>query len=334
MPESLDIESKEFFELLTDALRAGPGSPQWHQAVETLKGEQGGNMDEYALLYQAREHLESGKGYREVRAGPGFTRKVMEAVDEESRGTIRKGPSTATWIAIFCGLVVVAMLGVLAWSIVQGKLGEQEAIKRLEQTIFADAWISTNFETATGGEQWQAIGSLPLSVGHGLAPTSQPVDTKADYVGGGLSVAFPVPADQSYAVEATIRMPAGTNDGTIVQLFVSDEAKFAEDRGTTAHELVCMIQNGLVKVARPDGSVVDTELAVAGLAQPVLLRIAFNRDAAAVDAGGKRVWAGGNQLNHDRPRHVGVRFLQRGGGAGAGNGSSPVVESLRVMRPK
>jgi len=37
MARAAEIESDPFFELLTDALRAGPGSPQWHQAVQRLR---------------------------------------------------------------------------------------------------------------------------------------------------------------------------------------------------------------------------------------------------------------------------------------------------------
>ena len=56
--------------LLTEALRAGPGSPAWHQAISTLRADQP-EMAEYKMLLTAREHLESGRRYRSVRAGSG-----------------------------------------------------------------------------------------------------------------------------------------------------------------------------------------------------------------------------------------------------------------------
>jgi hypothetical protein len=324
----MDIESQEFFVLVTDALRAGPGSPQWHQAVVALREKQGG-MDEYAMLYQAREHLESGKGYREVRAGPGFTRRVMDAVDQESEGGPKRGPSTATWIAIVSAVALVVIAGVVALLIVPGRLGQQEAVKQLEQTYFVEPWMTTNFDSASSGQQWQLIGSLPVSVEHGLTPaTTQPARSK-DYVGGGVASAWPLPADKSFAIEATVSAE-GAGDDTITQVFVSDDSKFSEDRGASGHEVACMIQNGVAKVALPDGTVVDSGLKVASLPQPILMRVAFNGGAAAVDVGGKRIWIGGNQLDRETPRHVGVRFLQRG----AGNATAPVVQSLRVMRPK
>ena len=86
----LDFESSQL-QLLTDALRAGPGTPEWRAALETLDSAGGG--DEYKLLYAARERLASGRRYREVRAGAGFTRKVFESIEEESTGTAKPLPS-------------------------------------------------------------------------------------------------------------------------------------------------------------------------------------------------------------------------------------------------
>ena len=90
-----NIESEQMMTLLTDALRAGPGSPEWHQAVGLLRA-QNGDVDEYKLLYAAREHLESGKEYRSVRAGPGFTRKVFNEIEQDPQG--RKRPGTGSLI--------------------------------------------------------------------------------------------------------------------------------------------------------------------------------------------------------------------------------------------
>ena len=88
---TLDFESDQFLQLLTDALRAGPGSPEWHEAVETLRTNGIEQKDEYRLLISARENLEKGKEYRSVRAGPGFSRKLNEALDTES--TSKKSPA-------------------------------------------------------------------------------------------------------------------------------------------------------------------------------------------------------------------------------------------------
>ena len=84
---TLDFESDQFLALLTEALRAGPGSPEWHEAVETLRSDGSHDMDEYRLLIAARENLEKGKDYRSVRGAgvfeeaercPGYRRGFKE----------------------------------------------------------------------------------------------------------------------------------------------------------------------------------------------------------------------------------------------------------------
>src|SRR5258708_39311279 len=84
MPETVDLQSEQFMTLLTDALRSGPGSPEWHQAVKALRASNQ-NVDEYQLLYAARERLEAGEGCRSVRAGPGFTRQGVAGGGGEGR---------------------------------------------------------------------------------------------------------------------------------------------------------------------------------------------------------------------------------------------------------
>jgi len=64
MAETLDFESDLQLVALTDALRAGPGSPEWRDAVARIRAQGGDQADEYLLLCTAREHLASGKSYR------------------------------------------------------------------------------------------------------------------------------------------------------------------------------------------------------------------------------------------------------------------------------
>ena len=80
MPTEIDTNDP-FLTLLTDALRAGPGSPEWHQAVSQLKVS-GENVDEYKLLIEAREALESGRDYRSVRAGAGDRSDTVDCWEE------------------------------------------------------------------------------------------------------------------------------------------------------------------------------------------------------------------------------------------------------------
>src|SRR3712207_4215921 len=103
MPHA-NAEADPMFRLLTDALRAGPGSPEWHQAVARLKlsdGAQDPSLDEYQLLIEARAHLERGKGYKSVRAGAGFTRKLFEDIERgDGPGGATRGLPTAHIVAV------------------------------------------------------------------------------------------------------------------------------------------------------------------------------------------------------------------------------------------
>src|SRR5260370_130598 len=115
MAQQADIEKDPFLILLTDALRAGPGSPEWREAVSKLKTA-GENGDEYRLLVEARESLESGKDYRSVRAGPGFTKKLLTNIDREQPPAKRTVP-VAGLIAILAGAVILAVLSVVVYEL-------------------------------------------------------------------------------------------------------------------------------------------------------------------------------------------------------------------------
>src|SRR5439155_5586175 len=110
----LDFESAQL-ELLTEALRAGPGTPQWRDAmasIETVPGASAG-ADEYKLLCAARERLASGRQYREVRAGGGFTRKVFDAIENEE--SVASSPSRALLSAnVIAAISAAAILAILA----------------------------------------------------------------------------------------------------------------------------------------------------------------------------------------------------------------------------
>ncbi len=109
MTDSPDI-SDPFLQLLTDALRAGPGSPEWHQAVAKLKTGDQTNADEYQLLLSARQNLESGRGYREVKPGAEFTRKILTSIENEPAKKSRRIP-TANIIAGLGMFIILFVVG-------------------------------------------------------------------------------------------------------------------------------------------------------------------------------------------------------------------------------
>src|SRR3954447_24416843 len=132
------VESDPFFTLLTDALRAGPGSPEWHQAVTKLRSEGANGRDEYKLLTEARAHLESGKDFRSVRAGADFTRRLLTRLEDEPTG--RAGTQTANVIMIVSALAILGVLALVAVLLSRGGSSErpQEPGANLATMYFPD----------------------------------------------------------------------------------------------------------------------------------------------------------------------------------------------------
>src|SRR5687768_6077540 len=157
----LDFESSQL-QLLTDALRAGPGTPEWRAALESIKsgGGSGAGSDEYKLLYAARERLASGRQYREVRAGPGFTRRIFEAIeDEEAEGVTPRALPAANLIAAVSALVILGVLAMVVWLIVPAGDARLQPGGDLSQTYFVNRIAETTFDAGIGAD-WIAFGKL------------------------------------------------------------------------------------------------------------------------------------------------------------------------------
>ena len=337
-----DIESNPLFGLLTDALRAGPGSPEWHQAVGRLRADGLADSDEYRLLVAVRENLESGRDYRSIRAGPGFTRKVMEAVDRERQqggNRPRAGLPVANVIAVLSGVVILGLLATLAYRLFPrgGGAGGEQTIEELEQTFFPTEVAAARFEgTVPAG--WRTVGGLPLEPGKvGLrpAPATQPAvaaDTRpAEPVGGAALAPAALPADEPFAVVVQLK-PGRPTEDLIVQVFVSAEGDFSSDKATSSNELVWLIQGSKQKVIVGDRVEVDAQRPDAGTAaaraDPLTVRLVVGKQLAVVSTGSQRLWAGPNGLAN-KPRTVGVRFIRV-------DGTKPidpsVVQSVRVLK--
>src|SRR5690349_1888062 len=101
----------------------------------------GGGADEYKLLYAARERLASGRQYREVRAGPGFTRLVFDAIEQEDDGdgATPAALPAANLIAAISALVILGVLAIVAWLIIPSSdVREQQQANDLSQTYFVN----------------------------------------------------------------------------------------------------------------------------------------------------------------------------------------------------
>jgi hypothetical protein len=312
-----ETEQDQFAELLAEALRAGPGSLPWREAVSKLESNPSG-ADEYQLLLSARENLEKGKSFREIRAGAGFTRKLMEGLEQDQKRQDSKGIPTPTIVAI---VAVAAIIGALAWigyhMLPRGDRGHSTA--DLASTYFTTELATAKF---TGGmpSGWRVIGSLPLDGNDGLRPRAD--DQTA---GGGVVLAAPIPLDEPFAFEVDSKL-AHPADGLVTQIFVSTSGDFSADRGTSGHELLWSLRGKSQQVVL-DGRVLPIS---AGPLKDgmVHVRILMNRDQALVECNGQRLWSGPHELA-PAPRWPGVRFIR-----GPGTGQKGVeIRSIRVLKP-
>jgi hypothetical protein len=333
MPETLDLQSDQFMTLLTDALRSGPGSPEWHQAVKALRAAPNdSHADEYQLLYAARERLEAGKEYRSVRAGPGFSRKVMQGVDEE--GQPATGLPAANIIALLAAGAILVVVIVIGISLLKGSGNpQQQKVDELGNLIFGNKFLSATFMGGTGAAGttakftapagWAHFGDLPLvATKQGeLRPTTEPTtpppstSASATYRAGGLVTAAPMPAAQPLEVDVTLKVNRTADDG-IVQIFVSDEP-ITDDNAAGGHALVWQLTGAEARIFLANGQAAPQQGEKVPSGRELQVKLALNRDTALAEitsgatSPAKRQYAGPHALDPEKPRYAGVRFLRR-----------------------
>ncbi|MDP9172808.1 MAG: hypothetical protein M3O30_02945 [Planctomycetota bacterium] len=331
---TMDFNSDQFMQLLTDALRGGPGTPAWHEAVARIKVAGTNDTDEYQLLLTAREHLESGKAFREVRAGPRFTRKVMDAVEGEQENTrAPAGLPTPAIIAIVAGVVGLAAIVLILFLLLSGGRSQAQMLAELQSQTFTHEVMSASFGSNLPSG-WRQIGSLAPTFDHEFRP---PVISEGrDFGGCGIVATMALPSDQPAEIVVTFRLPQG-NQAVIPQVFVTDQADFNANRGTSSHELLLNIQPiedhdhiyFRPQVVLPDGTFKGTGAEVRHPRDTFAVRIPINGDYAIVESDGKRLFAGPHGLASDKPHFVGVRFLRR---SDMDPKDLPAVVSVRVSK--
>jgi hypothetical protein len=186
--------------------------------------------------------------------------------------------------------------------------------------FFVENIASTNFGGPLG-PQWKMEGPLELSTAAWLGP-ARASKTGDAYESGAVVLSPPLQANRAYVIEASVMVHQGGDD-VVLELFVADD--------TGGHELAWVLKGVQAKVVLPDGKVAWEAQQVTEPPETVTVSLRLNRDAAIVDMGGQRIWAGENQLSGEKARTVGVRFRQRGASKGH-LPHPPVVQSLRVAR--
>jgi len=324
MSQATDFETDPFLRLLTDALRAGPGSPQWHEAVRQLRTVNPDEADEYRLIVTAREHLESGRDYRTLRAGPGFTRKVFDSIEREAA----RGPGLPLASAIAIVAVLAVAGTVLALVLLLMRSDEPPpTVEDLSRTYFTQPIISSEFVGVVPPE-WQTFGAPPqiAAAGRGLRGGN---GAAGQYRGGGIRVSMPLPADQSFAVEMTVRAARPT-DQVDLRLFVSESPEFSTEKAVSPREFEVRIFRGQIGVFKPVAVEAGSPVKLPDGPATIRLLLKMDRNFAVVERDGVRLYAGPHGLGADAPRWPGVRFLTRGDGAAL---EDVLVQSIRLLRP-
>jgi hypothetical protein len=313
----VEFESDAFLKLLTEALRAGPGSPSWHTALARLREQGISSSDEYRLLVKAREHLESGLEYRSVRAGPEFSRKLLASIEEEA--VPQRQPRATRTIALASAAVLLIVLGLIGYLLLTA--GNRPG--STGPLVLTDTAASLEFNSPIA-PPWQPIGALPLESARG-ALRLKPGDPSAG-TGGGIAWQQTIPPGEPFAVTANLRVRS-LQDDLIAQVFISDTPQFSPDNSTTPHELVWLMQGRQIRVILPNGRISDAKKElVRDYRGNILVRITIDQDQGTIDVGGKTMWSDPHGLDPGKPRTIGVRFLRRSNSAGDGVN----FQSLRI----
>ncbi len=336
----LNFNSDQFLQLLTDALRAGPGSPAWHEALSHLReaGHVDPIADEYKLLLEARQDLESGKGYRQIRAGPEFTRKVLAAVAEQStESSSGRGLPMPNIIAWSAGLVILGTAILVAWLLWNGGSVQRQTLAQLQSQTFSRTILSAAFN-GDAPDGWRTIGSLKMSFDRELSPEKNiPFSPRAGAAGGGIANITPLSPDEPTALHVTLRLAQGI-DGYVPQVFITDEPDFTNDRGVTSHALVWTLQpvagqpgQFAPRIVLPDAQFGQVPNIPKKPGSTLEITLAFNSDYVVVDTDGQQVFRGPHQLSPSKPRYVGVRFLRILPGL-PNSGSGSAVLSMKISK--
>jgi hypothetical protein len=320
------FESDELLKLLTDALRAGPGSPQWHDAVLRLRSANPGEADEYRLLLDARENLESGREYRSIRPGPNFTRKVLQAVEEESEGKKAAIPS-ANLIAIAAAAVILAIVIIVAIALIKGgPVSNPGTLDDLRTMTFKTVSIGGDF----AGElptDWVPFGQKP-TISDKALHASAAKENPEDFRGGGIHAATPIPPEQPFAVEATLRLTHRTPNIDF-QLFISDSTDFNNPKATSPREFVVNIHDGQLSVFTPDNRLAHGPVDLRKGDQTLQLLLKMDKRFTVLELDGQILYAGEHGLSSSAARYPGVRFLTKG----AHDTNAATLRGLRLLRP-
>lgn len=337
MSQDLNFESDTLGRLLTDALRAGPGSPQWHEATQRLTGDTSPEAREYRQVLLARERLESGRNYRAVRAGPGFTRRLMNQLERETvGGASGRWIPPAGAIAIISAILVVGALAGIAYYLMPraqttaSDTSPTSGIEKLASQYMVETVASATFDTAEMPAGWKPVGALRMAFSRGMrpvTPTGAAAEPAAQTATGGIAWGQPCEPQTPFAIETVLRA-ARSGEELIPEIVVSEYDPSADDRASSNRELVWLLREGRSSVVLPGGDVEAQSQRARDLDKPLTVRLTLDRTNVIVEMNGQRVWAGAHKLSPEKPRYAILRFLKRGS-----DRADPIFfQSVRIQR--
>lgn len=295
----------EFFVLLTDALRAGPGTEPWNKAVDQLGVSS--NADEARALLAVRQELESGRSYRSVRPGPMFTHRVMASV---AGATAVGRLKWLRWVSLKGIAGMVAASAVVAGA-VGGLVVEQRVITGQpplptswsQKPQAPGGWSDETFDIILPGD-WVATGTLKLAAVHGLrlADEIRPGES------GGLVREIPFPAKTGIDIKVSTSYIDGA--GITPEIFLTDDDDYAAPR----HEFVWTVEDSRPRVRQPSGREIVAGEPIPTKGQTTQLYVKINTDGPWIDIGTSQgqtwpyLWTGLHHLDINKPWHFGVRL--------------------------
>ncbi len=315
--ETAAFESDTLLQLLTDALRRGPGTPEWHDAIEHLKRDGIAGADEYRLLMTVRERLESGQHYREVRAGPAFTRELFDKLGEETSGGGTKRPMTTLIVALICLVSLVGSVGLLVSylsgisSVTSGGAGGDPLAAQLFLTP-----LKTWAFAGPIPNDLKRVGTLKLDRAGGLKPASDVDGPDATIIYSDQPIEL---SGGGACVEMGVKFQPGP---TSVQLLLGVAAPLNAMGSNPANEIAVVCDSSGVRVVG-SGASSDVRVLPAGLRT---LRLKLSDHRAIVELDGQRIWTGEHSLG--KQAFVGVRLTKT-----VGKPQGLAVQSLRVLIP-
>ncbi|MDB5324516.1 MAG: hypothetical protein JWM57_85 [Phycisphaerales bacterium] len=307
--ETAAFESDAMLKLLTEALRRGPGSPEWHSAVSSLRNLNSPDADEYRLLITARERIESGRAYREVRAGPAFTRELFGQLGAPPASGRRV--TLGLVIRLLCLLTLVGAIGVVMMYVAQA--GPHDA-QQLSSRLFVTPVRSWTFDPIPS--ELHHVGPLPMETRNGgLRAGSREV---SEPTGGLLYADEPLDLVRGTCVELRFDYRPGP---TSVQLTLMSDAIVNGPLAAVSAELALICDNAGVHVSTPASATAPRALS----AGAHLLRLKVADGDAVAELDGQVVWNGPPRLG---PRgFVAIRMIRDG------KANDVTVRSLRVLAP-